>query len=281
MSKETSDPIRAVQHLNELMDSNADHFKLLGVGRDASPSQVRNAYFSLAKLVHPDVPAYRGQPELQQKAGQAFKAITEAHKTIANPQSRRSYLAQLALSGGPTADGGGGELSENQARVAMSRAKLLLARRAWAEAETQLRPAVDALELDTDHGREARIMLARAIFNADGDRSSTRLSEVRSLLEQVTDGEPGDDLEAQGLYHLAVYYRIQGEPRRSLRLLKRATELNPNHIEAQRELRLLERRRKSGSFEAVPAGGDTSRRKRNTGKTSAANKSFLDKLFGR
>ena len=60
-----------------------DYYELLGVHRDASPSEIRSAYRSLAKAMHPDSGGTAG----------AFRLLHEAYETLADPDRRDSYDA--------------------------------------------------------------------------------------------------------------------------------------------------------------------------------------------
>lgn len=62
----------------------ADHYEVLGVGRDASDDQIKKAYRKLARELHPDVnPA----PEAQEK----FKLVTHAYEVLSDADARRKY----------------------------------------------------------------------------------------------------------------------------------------------------------------------------------------------
>jgi hypothetical protein len=58
-----------------------DYYELLGVHRDASPSEIRSAYRSLAKAMHPDSGGTAG----------AFRLLHEAYETLTDPDRRDSY----------------------------------------------------------------------------------------------------------------------------------------------------------------------------------------------
>lgn len=60
-----------------------DYYELLGVHRDASPSEIRSAYRSLAKAMHPDSGGTAG----------AFRLLHEAYETLTDPDRRDSYDA--------------------------------------------------------------------------------------------------------------------------------------------------------------------------------------------
>ena len=66
------------------MSTKADYYETLGVSRDASEAEVKQAFRKLARKYHPDV----------SKAADAearFKEINEAYEILRDPQKRRAY----------------------------------------------------------------------------------------------------------------------------------------------------------------------------------------------
>jgi molecular chaperone DnaJ len=61
-----------------------DLYEILGVGRDASPAEIKAAYRKLARTLHPDVNA---DPADQER----FKEITGAYEILSDPAKRRRY----------------------------------------------------------------------------------------------------------------------------------------------------------------------------------------------
>ena len=67
----------------ELMDENRDYYEILGIGRDASDSEIKKAYRALALKYHPD--KNRQDPE---EATRMFLLANEAYETLSNPNKR-------------------------------------------------------------------------------------------------------------------------------------------------------------------------------------------------
>jgi molecular chaperone DnaJ len=83
-----------------------DFYKILGVGSDATPEEIKKAYRKLAQIHHPD--ANQGDKAAEEK----FKEISEAYATLSNVEQRKEYdqVRRLAGSGGFAGQGapGGG-----------------------------------------------------------------------------------------------------------------------------------------------------------------------------
>ena len=62
------------------------HYETLGVPKDATAQQIKEAYMSLAKKWHPDK-----NPDNREEATARFQAISEAYNTLNDPQQRQRY----------------------------------------------------------------------------------------------------------------------------------------------------------------------------------------------
>ena len=62
-----------------------DYYAVLGVPRDASPEDIKQAFRKLARQYHPDVARDKKQAE------ERFKEINEAHEVLSDPEKRRRY----------------------------------------------------------------------------------------------------------------------------------------------------------------------------------------------
>lgn len=78
-----------------------NYYDILGVDKNASQSDIKSAYFKLAKKYHPDV---NKDPEAVAK----FKEINEAYSCLSDEQKRKNYDQFGNAEGNPFANAGGG-----------------------------------------------------------------------------------------------------------------------------------------------------------------------------
>jgi len=69
-----------------------DHFSVLGIDRDSNSENIKQAYYRLAKSVHPD---HNRDPNAEIR----FKSINEAYEVLKNEERRAKYLLELGISG--------------------------------------------------------------------------------------------------------------------------------------------------------------------------------------
>jgi molecular chaperone DnaJ len=74
-----------------------DYYEVLGVGRGASPDEIKKAYRALALKFHPD-----RNPDDKTDADRKFKEASEAYRILADPEKRRQYdqFGHAAFNGG-------------------------------------------------------------------------------------------------------------------------------------------------------------------------------------
>jgi len=81
-----------------------DYYKVLGVDRSASDSEIAKAYKKLALKYHPDK-----NPDNKAQAEENFKVITEAYEVLHDHDKRKAYdqFGKAGVSGGAGGPGGG------------------------------------------------------------------------------------------------------------------------------------------------------------------------------
>ena len=226
-----------------------DYFGVLKIEPNAPPNKVNEAYFALAKLLHPDMITRAGLDELRERATTVFKFATEA-KDVLSDRTRRARFLKGELN--PTRVSTGVS-KPNQARnvgeiakISFHKASVFLNKRAYAEAEKHLRKAVEAEPGNARYWQT----LGWAVFQSTGERrDSDRLEEARVCWDKSLEMNYDN---AQSHYYMALYHKARGEMQECRDELEQALFQDSAHVEAKRELRLIRMRarkgRESGSF---------------------------------
>ena len=204
-----------------------DLYALLGVGRKAGGGEIQAAYFTAAKILHPD----RIPPELdalKTLASKIFSEVSRAHRTLCDAKKRAEYDASLVEQAA-----GDGEVERvMRALVAFQRAEIFLKRGDFASAEPFAEKAVEG---DPNQGQYlAALGWIRA---AKGEAD---LPAASQLLEQAVALSPASD---QAQYFRAVVLKRLGRDDEALRGFRKVCELNPHHVDAAREVRLYTMKR--------------------------------------
>lgn len=87
-----------IKALAGLLDE-LDYYQLLEARREASTSELKQAYYQLSRRFHPDV--HRHQiADVRGAAERVAKRLTEAWSVLRDPRRRRSYDAKLGTGDG-------------------------------------------------------------------------------------------------------------------------------------------------------------------------------------
>lgn len=204
------------------------YFEVLNVGRDVEPGGVKAAYFKLAKSYHPDtVPP--GAPEALVKVkADLFALIGEAHRTLGDPKLKQDYIAAIDS----------GTLGEKVdiaklllAEELFQKGRVLVKARKWADAVKVLDEAIAANPQEGEYYGWRGF----ARFFLFEDKAKGHALALKDL-------EYGIKLNpnaAATFYFHGNLWKLQGDLGKAKTYFKRCVELDPRHIDAQRELRLM------------------------------------------
>jgi len=212
-----------------------DYFSVLGVGRGASPDDVKKAFLEAAKAWHPDrVPP--GLEEVRPLFGKVFARLELARATVSDPQRRARYIEELAKPAGAAASAS--EMAAAEAKLEFQKAEALLKKNDAVQAEVHLRRAVHL----APGNAEFQVLLVW--LQAKPDSTIGRLRELVTDLDRLVDRVP----QSERVY----FYRAQLKKRLDLTKeamadFARAADLNPNNVEAIREVRLHKMRQEKAS----------------------------------
>ena len=156
----------------------ADHYIVLGVDSKASLSDIRKAYYFLARRFHPDRFRVGELQDLLLRVEVYFTQVTEAYNTLSDPELRKNYDTELAEQVGtkkakPVQD------KRQLARENYARAKLLLKKKKLQEAVTFLENAIELDEANaTYHLELGRVLLLNPRRRSDCEDHLVRAIEL-------------------------------------------------------------------------------------------------------
>jgi tetratricopeptide (TPR) repeat protein len=205
------------------------HFEVLGIARDATEAQVKEAYFRKAKRFHPDVHHDPALSDLRGKLEQVFIRLGEAYEVLRNPRIRASYERGLGAPAAPAAPAPDPGAEEEMAKQSIRKAERSIQQEKYWEAIQLLEPAIPRVG-----GRlkqAGRVMLARAYA-----KNPNWVKQGEELLLMVIQEDP-QNLDA----HLVLggIYRAGGLKNRAIGMLRKALDLAPDNREALDQLTAL------------------------------------------
>ncbi|HEY1100420.1 MAG TPA: tetratricopeptide repeat protein, partial [Myxococcota bacterium] len=219
-----------------------NHYAFIGVRQGADDGAIRNAYVALARDYHPDrIQGSKliGDPEVVAAVDVLFKRLNDANKAIGNVEARARYDRELALqessSSVPTSATPGRQRRPVEARNAYAMAETFFKRKDFKQAEVHYRQAISF------DGEEPMLQVALAwcLFLNPELPEETRIGEARRRLDDLVKKTKNGD----AYYKLGRVLREAGEEAAAIKCFENAVKLSPGHIDAQREVRLVESRR--------------------------------------
>ncbi|HSD87889.1 MAG TPA: DnaJ domain-containing protein [Kofleriaceae bacterium] len=222
-----------------LLEQGVDHFTLLGLTAQASPGDVRSAYFTLARKLHPDRLAAIGVDDSDRAAQRLMAQVNLAFAVLNDPKKRDDY-ASIVRRGGESV------VKAEEAKADEMAMRIMRAEEAFKQGEMalrreQLNQAIEhfqmAVELQPREG-EYQALLAWAKFAAAPDKNVIA-GATRTALERASEL---NDQSPTSYFYLGRVERMLGREREALRHFQTVLAIKPNHSEAQSEARILQQR---------------------------------------
>jgi curved DNA-binding protein CbpA len=216
-----------------------DDYEVLGVPPRAGPEEIRKAYAALAKAWHPErLPP--GLANMQRTVSRVFMRMTEAHERLVDPARRVAYARQLGT------DATGGEPAAArplEAATAFGLATLQLKRGNVVEAEAECRRALALDDAPPDH--TALLLWLEALKPVHHDPGATTgyIDRLAALIARHPACE-------RALYYRGMLYKRLGEHPYAMSDFNKVHALNPDDIDAQREIRVYNSR----GVKSIPPG---------------------------
>ena len=237
--KSTADVAQLIEQRLTILNSKGDHFALLGLPREATAVQIREAYFSIARQLHPDRLSALGIPDDQRRAQRLFAEVNNAFATLSDPTRRDQYIDILNRGGEAAIKADQQKAEEMAMRIleseeAYRRGEMALRRDSLA---TAIRELERAIQLNPDEP-DYHATLAWAKFASAADKMAVATA-TRASLEQAIRKSPR---AITGRFFLGRVERMLGKDQKALELFQEVLRMQPNHADATAEVRVLEAR---------------------------------------
>uniref|UniRef100_UPI0011466405 DnaJ domain-containing protein n=1 Tax=Myxococcus sp. AB036A TaxID=2562793 RepID=UPI0011466405 len=226
-----AEEIPALRQLTMAMKQQ-NHFQRLGLTEQTNSSAVKIAYFRLAKLYHPDTLPQGAPPELEKLKAEVFAYIGDAYRTLSDDSSRASYIEELKSGGsGDGVDINGILMAEEL----FQKSCILVKARKFPDAVKMLD---EAIKLNPEEA-EFYAWRGYARFFTAADKKAAQPEAFREIQNAIRRNERC----APAHYFLGVIAKLCGDGQGALKHFKRTVELQPDHIDAQREVRIASQKK--------------------------------------
>ena len=225
-----------------MLDQGVDYFTLFGLKVGATPDDVRQTYFMLARKLHPDRLAAIGVEDDDRHAQRLMACINEAFAVLNDPVRRAEYMSILNRGGEAAVRAEEQKADELAMKVmraeeAFRQGEMSLRREQIAQAVEQFKAAVELQPNEPEY----QALLAWAQFAAATDKSTVAQQTRRTLIRAAE----ANDNSPTARFYLGRVERMLGREKEALYCFYEVLRIKPNHSEATSEARILEQRLKA------------------------------------
>jgi curved DNA-binding protein CbpA len=207
---------------------NQNYFEMLGLDKKAGGAEIKAEFFKLAKDFHPD----RLPPELaplRPCVEVIFGYLNEAYKTLDDEEQRVAYLRSVREGGGtPAAERMMQQILDSA--LAYERVQVFARKRQYDDALELIQNILSVTKDEPDYHAMLGYILMNKHTGADAPAAKIMESLDRAL-ELHEEHERAHECKAKMLQRM-------GRPTDALKHWKRVATINPNNVEAAREVRI-------------------------------------------
>jgi curved DNA-binding protein CbpA len=224
-----------------------DYFTLLGVARDTPTTEIQKAFFALAKKWHPDrVPP--ALSDVKDLCAKVFARMSEAHQTLMDATKRAKYESSKKAGGDDSPEAQAQVMAILEAATNFQKAEICLKRNDFKQAEEFCKKAIAVEPKQADYIAMLAWLDAQKPSRQDPASTQAQIAELTRAIGV------SQACERAYFYRGTLLKRV-GQAPQAMKDFKRAMELNPRNVDAQREVRLFNMR---GGEPAKPASGGSS-----------------------
>jgi CheY-like chemotaxis protein/tetratricopeptide (TPR) repeat protein len=208
-------------------------FEILGIAEDASEAEIRAAYERLSQRTHPDRVG-ASSDAVRQLAEQVFGRVEAAFEVLVDPRRRQEHLLERRRAGREAAQVDEGRRAV-EAELRFQQGQAALRQRAY---EIALRCFREAVELFPHEG-EYHAHLGWALHCCHPEDPKRAAEAARHIKHGI---KLARDREKPYLF-MGRVCNAMGRSEVAVRMFTRAVQIQPECVEALRELRLINMRR--------------------------------------
>ena len=229
VKKDNGAAVKELAEFYDFIQKEEDYYKTLRVDSVATSEEIKDSYYQLIKKFHPDVNSNFTEG-VRIKAEQIFTKVTNAYEILIDERKRLEYDERDELN----------KLKDKansiyEAELIYTEGEMLLRQRNYQEAEKKF---FSAVEMNPDESAYIGIYdWAKYLAAADKEKV---LDDVKKELNKAIEMDPGFE---QNYYFLGSIYKFTENFARAEKNFQKAVEIDPNYIEAKRELRLIQNRK--------------------------------------
>ncbi|MDP8225474.1 MAG: DnaJ domain-containing protein [Candidatus Lernaella stagnicola] len=251
-----------LKHKLEEMEKGT-YFEILGIQPDTPLRETRNRYFELAKIYHPD--HFKNSP-YQDAVEDIFVLINEAYDVLSSEEKRANYIKSLQALEDQKIQLEH-EKRRNEQRM-LQKGRSFIDAGKWTEACEFLSQAIGS---GNYQNLLFKVFYAWALFNRDQKTDSRAQQRAEKILDEVERQDP--TLAEIYAVHGKIYRRLD-QFRKAKQFFDKTLRLDPDHIDALREMRLMNQR--------IAAEGTEPKSDRDESDPDAdGKKGFFGSIFGR
>jgi len=228
-----------VARKKEILDKSAavdkeDHYRVLGVTPHTPTAEIQKAFFALAKKWHPDrVPPVLA--DVKDHCAKVFARMSEAHQILMDPGKRAAYDASKKSGGDDSPEAQAQVQAILEAAMNFQKAEICLKRNDFKLAEELCRKAVAVDPNQADYITMMAWLEAQKPNKQDHPSMQAQVAELTRAIGISPVCE-------RAFFYRGTLLKRLGQESPAMKDFKRAMDLNPRNVDAQREVRLYNMR---------------------------------------
>lgn len=207
-----------------------NYFDVLGVDQDAPISEIKKAYLHLAKKYHPDSFPQDVLPMVEKTVNRIFDTVNKAYRVLSDEKERAFYIRSMSA---PEENITESKLQDvTNAELQFQKGKIYLKKKDYRNAMEAFKWSV---KLVPDEG-EYLAYLGWVLFLSTENKKGGDAVKAITYLKKAAALNPA--IESPFIF-LGIIYKVQNLKDVSILQFKKALEINPDSIEARRELKAI------------------------------------------